>query len=170
MIQKRLMIKGRVQNIGYRALVRAISEELDIKGVVRNLTDDTVEIICQCETDEQLRQFIEKITIKKIGFYSLPYVKSITPFDSEKKENFNSFVAEQGKYRKEMLTKLDVGGLRMYDMQEELSSKIGSMHGDMTNRFGDMEQKYGSIGDSLKELVNIFKNYDIKIIPKKKKK
>ena len=165
-----MIIKGRVQNVGYRALVRSIAEELDIKCVVRNLTDNTVEIICQCKTDEQLQQFIEKITIKKIGYYSLPYVKSITSFDLEKKENFNSFVAEQGKYRKEMLTKLDVGGLRMYDMQGELSSKIENMHNDVTNRFDDMEKKYGSIGDRLKELVNIFKNCNIKIMSKKKKK
>lgn len=169
MIQKRLIIKGRVQNVGYRALIRAIAVELDIKGVVKNLTDDTVEIICQCETKKQLQQFIGKITIEKKGFYSLPYVKSIASFDLEKKENFSSFVAEQGKYQKEMLTKLDVGGLRMYDMQEGLSSKIKNMHNDMTDRFDDMERNYGSIGESLKELVSIFKTYDIKMMPKKKK-
>jgi len=46
-VRKRFIVKGRVQRVGYRALVLAVADGLGIKGVVRNLADKSVEIVCE---------------------------------------------------------------------------------------------------------------------------
>jgi len=42
-----VIIKGRVQGIGFRALTRYYAHGLGLKGTVRNLSDGTVEIYAQ---------------------------------------------------------------------------------------------------------------------------
>ena len=54
----RLIIKGKVQGVFFRATAKDIAERLGIKGWVRNLPDNNVEIIATAP-DEQLTQLIE---------------------------------------------------------------------------------------------------------------
>lgn len=52
------VISGKVQGVGYRDFVRANAEELQLKGWVKNKSDDTVEILAQ-GYPEKLRAFSE---------------------------------------------------------------------------------------------------------------
>ena len=54
----RLIIKGKVQGVFFRATAKEIADRLGIKGWVRNLPDDNVEIIATA-AEEQLAQLIE---------------------------------------------------------------------------------------------------------------
>ena len=54
----RLIIKGKVQGVFFRATAKDIADRLGIKGWVRNLPDNNVEIIATAP-DEQLAQLIE---------------------------------------------------------------------------------------------------------------
>lgn len=63
MIKARIIVKGRVQGVGYRAFVKQIARRLWIKGLVRNLEDVGVEIFCEC-TKEVLQNFVEMIDRK----------------------------------------------------------------------------------------------------------
>jgi len=53
----RLIIKGKVQGVFYRATAKDIADLLGIKGWVRNLPDNNVEITATA-TDELLQKFI----------------------------------------------------------------------------------------------------------------
>lgn len=53
----RLIIKGKVQGVFYRATAKDVADLLGIKGWVKNLPDDNVEITASA-TDEQLQKFI----------------------------------------------------------------------------------------------------------------
>ena len=54
----RLIIKGKVQGVFYRATAKEIADDLGIKGWVRNLPDNNVEIRATA-TEEILQKFIE---------------------------------------------------------------------------------------------------------------
>jgi acylphosphatase len=53
----RLIIKGKVQGVFYRATAKDVADLLDIKGWVKNLPDNNVEITVTA-TDELLQKFI----------------------------------------------------------------------------------------------------------------
>ena len=54
----RLTIKGKVQGVFYRATAKDIADELGIKGWVRNLPNNNVEIAATA-TEELLQKFID---------------------------------------------------------------------------------------------------------------
>ena len=62
-IRKRLIVSGNVQEAGYRVLVKSIARSLGITGFVRNLLDETVEIVCEAEP-KTLAKFIKSIDRK----------------------------------------------------------------------------------------------------------
>ena len=53
----RLIIKGKVQGVNYRANAKNVADLLGIKGWVKNLTDNNVEIIATAAADV-LQKFI----------------------------------------------------------------------------------------------------------------
>ena len=58
MVCYRLIVSGRVQGVFYRYGCREKAEELGVKGYVRNLTDENVEVVAQ-GTEENVRQLIQ---------------------------------------------------------------------------------------------------------------
>ncbi len=55
----KLIISGRVQNVGFRHFVKKHAQERDIKGYVKNKEDGTIEIIGEGE-EKNINEFIEK--------------------------------------------------------------------------------------------------------------
>ena len=53
----RLIIKGKVQGVFYRATAKDIADQFGIKGWIRNLPDNNVEITATA-TEELLQKFI----------------------------------------------------------------------------------------------------------------
>ena len=54
----RLIIKGKVQGVFYRATAKDIADELGVKGSIKNLPDRNVEITASASEDI-LQKFIE---------------------------------------------------------------------------------------------------------------
>lgn len=63
---RRLIARGRVQRVGFRAFVQEMARAFDINGWVRNNPDGSVEI-CAQGRDETLRSFIEQVEIGPSG-------------------------------------------------------------------------------------------------------
>ena len=51
------------QGVGYRALIKQAARHLKLKGLVRNLPDETVEIFCE-GPKQKIREFLKRINIK----------------------------------------------------------------------------------------------------------
>ncbi len=74
MLLTSIVLHGRVQNIGFRAFVKNIAEEMKLTGEVWNNYDRTLEIKVYTEDKKTLDEFLEKI---KVG----PKYKSISKID-----------------------------------------------------------------------------------------
>lgn len=60
MRELRVIVAGRVQGVGFRATTCTTAIQLNLKGVVRNRSDGSVEIIAQGE-ELALKQLIQKL-------------------------------------------------------------------------------------------------------------
>ncbi len=56
---KRMIVRGRVQGVGFRFHVIQLAEGYDVAGFVRNLPDGAVEIVAE-GSPEQVEAFIER--------------------------------------------------------------------------------------------------------------
>ncbi len=56
----RIIVKGRVQGVGYRFFTQRTALELGIRGYVRNLPDGTVEVVAE-GSPEVIEKFIERL-------------------------------------------------------------------------------------------------------------
>lgn len=75
----RIIISGKVQGVYYRQSTREKSMQLGISGIVKNLTNGSVELIAS-GTADQLNNLIEwckqgppKAVVSSIEFEELPY-------------------------------------------------------------------------------------------------
>jgi len=104
MAKKRILVKGNVQGVGYRAFVRQYAFSMDIRGLVRNLPDKTVEIFCEAD-EGTLKKFLRFINVK--GDKMDPFVinvEQISVFDEKSKEyragkvprSFKEFIVDYG--------------------------------------------------------------------------
>lgn len=62
-IELELIMSGDIQGVGYRQYVKRVARKLHIKGSVKNLEDETVEIRCKGEIDN-INSFKDKINVK----------------------------------------------------------------------------------------------------------
>ncbi len=81
------MIKGRVQGVGFRYFAKNTAEELNLTGWVRNLPDETVEVLAVGPLSS-LEQFMQRLRIGPIGsrvdsthFQWLPEPEDFTRFE-----------------------------------------------------------------------------------------
>lgn len=66
-VRKRVIYRGRVQGVGFRATTHSIASGYAVAGFVRNLPDGTVELIAEGPADE-LRAFLDAIG-RRMGDY-----------------------------------------------------------------------------------------------------
>ena len=77
---------GQVQGVGFRFTVRRIAEYLGIPGFVRNLSDGSVEVICEGE-EKEIKEFLERVDDNMRGYIGgrkkkeVPLTEEITAFD-----------------------------------------------------------------------------------------
>lgn len=55
--RRRILVRGRVQGVGYRAWAQRVALDLELTGWVRNLSDGRVEILAD-GTFENIRRFV----------------------------------------------------------------------------------------------------------------
>lgn len=166
MIRARLVVKGDVQGVGLRAYIKRVARVNKIKGVVRNLEDDTVEIYCECKNMDMLNTFrslIEKKKRKNKDDIFSPNVEEIEVYEEidpkyktgrEPKE-FKAFYIEYGKFEDESLIREEIGSLLLVDTRD----KVIGMHEDMNKSFQRIDEKYSHFSKKLDELIVYFKKF-----------
>lgn len=78
-VQGRLVLRGRVQGVGYRYFVLRKSQEFDVTGVVRNLPTGEVEVIAEGE-EEEVRRFFEEVKKGPAAAHVVSWTEEWFPF------------------------------------------------------------------------------------------
>ncbi len=151
-VRKRILVTGKVQGVGYRALVKHFARLLAIKGYVRNLDDGSVEIYAQAP-NKVMEEFIAGIKVKgEEGNIFSPSVGNVVVFpDSDKsfKPRQNAFKAFWVHYdenlsagEKEMIEKAEIGALMLTGVDSRL--------GGIDSRLGGIDSKLSDLRDDTK--------------------
>lgn len=167
-IKKRIIVKGNVQGVGYRVLVKRIAQIIGIKGIARNLKDGTVEVFCEA-SDTVLVRFLKAIDIKRRDENVLSiHVESIEVFEEGSKgykagrapKNFElfdidygnnlSFAEKEGLERQELLI---LGGSQIYQVLDVIRTDLSTL--DL--KYGTISLSIASIDKNFAELVQLIR-------------
>jgi len=167
--RKRLIISGNVQQAGYRVLVKSIAGSMGIVGFVRNLPDETVELVCEGEPGA-LKRFLKSIDRK--GDAASPMdinVDSMQETLPPPEGEFRKFNVEydgtlgpeeRERNREDREERMVLGASTLNQKLDgvgkdvrDVGQKVGSMHTDMNKRFDHMADRYDLIAASLKEAI-----------------
>jgi len=79
-----LIIKGRVQGVGYRFFIRLTASKLGLKGYVKNLYSGEVEVVAEGE-EEKLKKLIQECRkgtfLSRVDNIEVSYEKATNEFD-----------------------------------------------------------------------------------------
>ena len=81
-----LIVKGRVQGIGYRFFVERVANELGVTGYVKNMTDGSVKVEAEASRD-----VLELFTAELKKGPSIAYVESVFVNITDNLEYFKKF-------------------------------------------------------------------------------
>jgi acylphosphatase len=73
----RVLFRGHVQGVGFRATTAAIASRLHLEGFVRNLPDGRVEVVC-CQGDE-LDKLLEALESAYPGYIHSKDIEVLEP-------------------------------------------------------------------------------------------
>lgn len=154
-----IIIHGRVQKAGYKDFIDEIAFNLNINGNVKNLENDTVQIVCEGKEND-IKELIKKIEIIQYPIRVEKIDVNISSIEEEEKE-FSTFeiVREEdltlatyermdsaARYIREMNSNL---GGKIDNLGNCLSGKIDDLRTETTKNFKEMDKKYKLISDGM---------------------
>jgi acylphosphatase len=164
----RIVVKGNVQAVGYRVIVKSAARSRDITGLVKNLDDGTVEIYCKGE-DKAIKDFQKAINVRSAS-------KSVFGIDvetievySEGTKGFNGKKAPKrwATFDIDYGQKIDFANKEIIERQELFVMGGSQIHDDLEiirTDLNTLDVKYGTISKSIAsidknfaEMVKIFK-------------
>lgn len=83
-----IMLKGRVQGVGFRYYAKQTADEMKVSGKVWNNYDGSVEVIGYLHTKTDIDEFIEKIKIGPQMSSVKEVTVTVTPTDPPVDEDF----------------------------------------------------------------------------------
>lgn len=151
-IKRRIIVKGNVQAVGFRALIKQIARNMRIKGSVKNLDDATVEIYCEC--DEVIYGEFKKKIKKKAHDPEDPLQINVTDIE-EYKEDWEGFDSSRIKYPFDI--EYEDTGVRplekdLLERSEMAILAMTTMNKSINNRFDLLSNKYDEFGQSMVRL------------------
>lgn len=124
-IRAKIIVKGRVQKVGFRSFVKELAEMLDLKGIVENLPDGNVKVLCEGDKGD-IKDLIKEI---KQNPPSLSSIEEVKVEYSEYKGEFKTFervgediIKEKVSMRDTMKDMLKV--MKSFDEKSEKAIKI----------------------------------------------
>ncbi len=152
-----VIIRGKVQHIGYRGIIEGTGRKLDLKGYVFNDLDNSVKIVC-----EGLQKSVDNF-LSALQDFARADIESI-----EKKEihediplpHLFSRVATDEYY--EFSRKFDIG-LDYLDGIKSDTGEIRGTLGEMKGTLGDMKESLTNINNTLESFVIEQKDFNVEI-------
>ncbi|MEK6981482.1 MAG: acylphosphatase [Candidatus Micrarchaeota archaeon] len=138
----KILVKGIVQRVGYRAFIERVARRLKIKGTVKNLADseESVEIIIQHKDKSVIEEFLKSINIKT----ELVHVEQIIKQEIEQPE-FLKFEVLRGSYEEENAERLDVAAAHLDNLTKEVRTGFTGVN----NKLESMDSKLENIDEKL---------------------
>ena len=117
-----ILVKWKVQRVGYRDEVEEIARRLGISGFVENVKPYDVRVVAEGE-DSKMERFIEEIRFKR---YPIDVEHLEVQFEDFKAE-FEYFEIKRGNWQEELGERLDAAGKLLYRSVElgEESVSVG---------------------------------------------
>jgi len=179
----KIIVNGRVQDVGYRTIVKQIARGFGIKGLVRNAENGSVEIFCETDrkTLEEFKKMIDinsppedlfGVNVESIDEYGEGTKNYVNP--PEKFEYFHIDYLNED-LLKTSVERAEIGILAFKAMHKDLKEgQTGitdgqkAMHQDMNKsfsqlnvtigtKFESMDVKYGDISKTMREMHNDLK-------------
>ncbi len=154
---RRLVVRGFVQGVGYRAFIQMMARRLGIKGRVSNLDDGRVEIIVTGQP-ESLERFAKLIDIKAESPFE-PDVHEIEIGKYSGDASFDNFRIDYGYdmtvAEKEMIERSEIGILAFGWMGKYLGNKIdtvGQKVDNVAQKVDTVAQKVDNVGNKIDAL------------------
>lgn len=174
-IRARLIVKGRAQKAGYRDFVDEIAYNLNLKGYAKNLSDRTVEIVCEGRK-EDIVKFADKIKIKEYPIrvdevdvtyseatgefkdFDIIREEDITEATYERMDTAARYMRELGKDLGEKIEttgdKIEKVGTKV----EGVGEKVEVMRKDTNRNFDAMARRYDLISKGLTQAIKMMKD------------
>ena len=160
-----IIVKGKVQSVGYRDLVLDIARDTNITGYVENLKPHDVRIVCEGEEND-LERFIGLININKYAIH----VKDMEVTFQEPMGKYEYFEIRRGEWKEEVGERMDEAvkylftnielsersvqlgeqsveiGKQMLGKQDQMLGKQDQMLGKQEKTIGSIENLRGDVG------------------------
>jgi acylphosphatase len=126
-----ILVKGRVQRVGYRDEVEELARRLEIAGFIENVKPYDVRIVAEGD-DEALEQFIERLQIKRCPIEVERVEVRVEEFTGE----YSYFEIKRGDLVEELGERLDFAGRLLYRSVElgEQSVALGERSVELTEQ------------------------------------
>lgn len=156
MVKARLIVKGNVQGVGYRTLVKLFARRLGIKGLIRNLDDGSVEVFVE-GSKLAIKKFLKRIEVKgkpedplslHVGGIDA-YWEGQPGYEQAWKE-YSGFeldygVKELSPAERETLESLEWSKLHFVGMSNVFREELGGVKGEIGGMRGDIKEMHGEI-------------------------
>ena len=197
MTRVKIIVNGRVQDVGYRTIVKQIARGFGIKGLVRNTENGSVEIFCETDrkTLEEFKKMIDinsppedlfGVNVESIDEYGEGTKNYVNP--PEKFEYFHidylnedllktsveraeiGILAFKAMHKdlKEGQNDLKEGQDQMLDKQDKTIEVIGNRFDSMDTKYGDIAKTLNSVNDKLDFLARLFEKLVNHIVKEEK--
>jgi len=142
MKRARIIVKGRVQRVGYRDEVEEIARRLGINGFVENIKPYDIRIVTEGK-DEAISEFIERIKIKRFPID----VESVEVSFEDSKGEFEYFEIKRGDWQEELGERLDTAGKLLYKSVELAERSV-----ELSERAVELGERAVELGERSVEL------------------
>ena len=115
MQRRDIRIFGKVQGVGLRANVKAIADDIGIRGTVKNVDDGSVLVVCEAD-----RNKIEELVRRIRGIGEPAIVKDIQVGEGFPTTNMKGFKVLFADTDTEMLTAINAGTAALRDISKTL--------------------------------------------------
>ena len=147
-VRVEIIISGYVQKAGYRDLIQEIAIALNLTGLVKNLENKTVHVLCEGDK-KSIESFVQRINIqeypiivKDIKISYLTATNEFEDFSIVREEDMTTAISER----------MDLAARYLRETKKELGGKIdglGTKIDGLGNKIDKVSEKIGGLGTEL---------------------